>query len=112
MISHYYGIRNFLEEDFYEKNNPCLENIKQHNAKGILLGEILFDNFSNEIKEKYQRTYEKNYCYLAKLVNKIFKGSNNKTFKMLEKSLSYSSLKNICLNDYPIIKDFYFGRNG
>ena len=32
--------------------------------------------------------------------------------KMLEKSLFYSSLKNICLNDYPIIKDFYFGRNG
>lgn len=111
MISHYYGIRNYINDDFYENDNPCLGNIKSHNAEEILLGEILFDNFGDDIKKCYLKPYEDDYDYLAKLINKTFKGSNGKEFKMLEKSLHYFDLRDMCLTDYPIIKDFYFGNN-
>ena len=109
MISHYYGVRNFINDEYYEKDNPCNEKIKKHEPTEILLGEILFDNFSEDIKGHYLKNYEEDYCKLAEIINKQPKELNNKSFKMLEKSLHYSDLENICLSDYPIIKHFYFG---
>ena len=111
MVSHYYGVRNFIKGDFYKKDNPCREKIENHSAKEILLGEVLFDNFGNDIKEHYLKPYEEDYCKLAKIINEQSKELNGKKFKVLENSLHYSDLEEICLADYPIIRDFYFGNN-
>lgn len=111
IVSHYYGIRNFINDDFYEKDNPCREKIENHSAKEILLGEVLFDNFGNDIKEHYLKPYEEDYCKLAKIINEQPKELNGKKFKVLENTLHYSDLEEICLADYPIIRDFYFGNN-
>lgn len=107
IISHYYGIRNFLNNDFYVTDNDSLETLKQHKAKEFLLGEILFDNFGDKFQERLQ-SYEKDYCELASIINLQCQNDKIKNFRILEKSLRYSTLLNDML-DFPQIHDFYIG---
>lgn len=107
MISHYYGIRNFLNEEYYIKDNDNLEILKKYEAKEFLLGEILFDNFGDKFVEKLE-SYEKDYSDLAKIINKQCEKEGIANFKVLDKSLRYSSLEEN-ISAYPQIHDYYFG---
>lgn len=114
MISHYYGIRNFMEKP--ADNEDVYKNIKEYGAEEIILGEILFDNFAkdNKLEEKL-KDYKKAYSKLAKIINEEYKKDETKPenieFKVLEKSLSYSELSKLeeYISDFPKIKKFYFG---
>ena len=110
MISHYYGIRNFMRGDFYKKDNECLIDLQNHKADEFLLGEILFDNFGNELSEKYLLPYERDYTNLAKIINMQCKKEDITNFRLIENSLHYSSpvLKEL-ISEFPRIKNFYFG---
>lgn len=110
IVSHYYGIRNFMRKKYYEKDNDSLEEIKQYNAKEFLLGEILFDNFGNELSEKYLLPYERDYTNLAKIINVQCKKEDITNFRVIENLLHYSSpvLKEF-ISEFPRIKNFYFG---
>ena len=108
MISHYYGIRNFIEKKFYDEE---LENqkkvIEYYNSDcEIILGEILFDNLSENQEKNYLNPYIEDYKKLSKIINMQIKSNNVENFKMLEEPLKYSNLKNL-IN--PAIRNFYFG---
>ena len=107
MISHYYGIRNFISEKFCENNNPCLQEVKDYKAKEILLGEILFDNIPDSL-EKYLTSYEDDYSKLAKIMNDELYKEKISNFKVLDNALKYTDLKNF-ISNLPKVKDFYFG---
>lgn len=114
MISHYYGIRNFIEGKYYKEEDACQKEVinfsKETNCE-ILLGTILFDNFSKTQKEKYLEPYKKDYTELAKIINDQFVkeiNENDVNFKMLEEPLTYSSIKNFIF-DLPKIRQYYFG---
>lgn len=118
MISHYYGIRNFMEGDFFKKNENVYKNIREYGADEIILGEILFDNFAkNSDLEKKLNNYKDDYSKLADIIKKEYKKDETKPknieFKVLEKALSYSELYSELLeeyiSDFPKIKKFYFG---
>lgn len=113
MISHYYGIRNFMEGDFFKDNEDVYKNIRDYEAEEIILGEILFDNFAKDNKlEDKLKNYKDDYSKLAEIINKEYKKDEKKPenieFKVLEKSLSYSELEEY-ISDFPKIKKFYFG---
>lgn len=113
MISHYYGIRNFMEGDFFKKNENVYKNIREYGAEEIILGEILFDNFAKNsgLTEKLDN-YKDDYSKLAEIIKEEYKKDETKPknieFKVLEKSLSYSELEEY-ISDFPKIKKFYFG---
>lgn len=113
MISHYYGIRYFMERDFFKDNEDVYKNIREYGAEEIILGEILFDNFAKNsgLTEKLNN-YKDDYSKLAGIINKEYKNDEKKPenieFKVLEKSLSYSELEEY-ISDFPKIKKFYFG---
>lgn len=114
MISHYYGIRNFMNRDFFKKNENVYKNIREYGAEEIILGEILFDNFAkNSGLTKKLDDYKSDYFELAKIINDEYekdeKKPKNIEFKVLEKSLSYSELLEDYISDFPKIKKFYFG---
>lgn len=111
MISHYYGIRNFMEKP--TDNEDVYKNIRDYEAEEIILGEILFDNFAkdNKLEEKL-KDYKKAYSKLAEIINKQYEKDETKPenieFKVLLESLSYSKLEEY-ISDFPKIKKFYFG---
>lgn len=111
MISHYYGIRNFMKKP--ADNEDVYKNIRDYEAEEIILGEILFDNFAKNsgLAEKLIN-YKKDYSKLAEIINKQYEKDETKPenieFKVLEKSLSYSELEEY-ISDFPKIKKFYFG---
>ena len=111
MISHYYGIRNFMKKP--TDNEDVYKNIREYGADEIILGEILFDNFAKNIglTEKLNN-YKDDYSKLAEIINKEYKKDEKKPenikFKVLEKALSYSELEEY-ISDFPKIKKFYFG---
>ena len=111
MISHYYGIRNFMEKP--ADNEDVYKNIKEYGAEEIILGEILFDNFAkdNKLEEKL-KDYKDDYSKLADIINKEYKKDKKKPenieFKVLLESLSYSELEEY-ISDFPKITKFYFG---
>lgn len=107
IVSHYYGIRNFISKKYYKKDNENLDLIKKYGAKEFILGEILFDNFGDTLKENFLKPYEGEYEKLAKVINAQCKKEDIFNFRILDNSLRYSKLKNI-INDFPIIEDFYF----
>jgi len=113
MISHYYGIRNFMKKNFAADNENVYKNIREYGAEEIILGEILFDNFAKNsgLTEKLNN-YKDDYSKLAGIINKEYKNDEKKPkkieFKVLEKSLSYSKLEKY-ISDFPKIKKFYFG---
>ena len=113
MISHYYGIRRFMNHEFVADNEDVYKNIREYGAEEIILGEILFDNFAKNsgLTEKLNN-YKDDYSKLAGIINKEYKNDEKKTkkieFKVLEKSLSYSKLEKY-ISDFPKIKKFYFG---
>lgn len=57
-------------------------------------------------------TYKRKYSELAKIIKEEYKNDEKKpeniSFKVLEKSLSYSELEEY-ISDFPKIKKFYFG---
>ena len=111
MISHYYGIRNFMEKP--ADNEDVYKNIREYGAEEIILGEILFDNFAkdNKLEEKLIN-YKKDYSKLADIINDEYKKDEKKPenieFKVLTESLVYSDLQEY-ISDFPKIKKFYFG---
>lgn len=111
MISHYYGIRNFMKKP--ADNEDVYKNIRDYEAEEIILGEILFDNFAkdNKLEEKL-KDYKKDYSKLAKIINEQYEKDETKPenieFKVWPKSLSYSELEEY-ISDFPKIKKFYFG---
>lgn len=108
LISHYYGIRNFLKGEYYEKDNENLKTLQDFKADEYILGEILFDNFGDELKSKLT-SYEKDYEKLAKIINDQYTNEgNNERFRVLDKPLHYSDLKNN-LNIPPKVLQYYFG---
>ena len=113
MISHYYGIRRFMNHEFVADNEDVYKNIREYGAEEIILGEILFDNFAKNsgLTEKLNN-YKDDYSKLAGIINKEYKNDEKKPkkieFKVLEKSLSYSKLEKY-ISDFPKIKKFYFG---
>lgn len=113
MISHYYGIRRFMNHEFVADNEDVYKNIREYGAEEIILGEILFDNFAKNsgLTEKLNN-YKDDYSKLAGIINKEYKNDEKKPenieFKVLEKSLSYSELEEY-ISDFPKIKKFYFG---
>ena len=108
IISHYYGVRNFIEGKNYEKDNSCLKEILDYGAEEFLLGEILFDNFSNSIKDDYLLPYEQDYSRLAEIINNQLVKENITNLKILNNSLRYSSFENF-IKDLPKVHDYYFG---
>lgn len=110
IVSHYYGIRNFLDQKFYTKDNEHLDEIRDYGAEEYLLGEILFNNFNDELKQKYLIPYEKDYNKLAKIINIQCENEKKTELRVLEDSLRYSDLKDY-ISVFPKIHDFYFGVN-
>ena len=111
MISHYYGIRNFMKKP--ADNEDVYKNIRDYEAEEIILGEILFDNFAKDNKlEDKLKNYKDDYSKLAEIINKEYKKDEKKPenieFKVWPKSLSYSELDEY-ISDFPKIKKFYFG---
>ena len=111
MISHYYGIRNFMEKP--ADNEDVYKNIRDYKAEEIILGEILFDNFAkNSDLEKKLNNYKDDYSKLAKIINDQYDIDKTKPenikFKVLTESLVYSDLQEY-ISDFPKIKKFYFG---
>ena len=112
MISHYYGIRNFMKGDFFKKNENVYKNIREYGADEIILGEILFDNFatSSDLEKKLNK-YKDGYSELAKIINEQYEKDETKPenieFKVLSESLVYSDLQEY-ISDFPKIKKFYF----
>ena len=110
MVSHYYGIRNFMNEEYYEKDNETLPLVLDYKADEFLLGEILFDNFGKDLRDKYLLPYEEDYTNLAKIINAQCEKERITNFHVIENSLHYSSLAlKDFISDFPKIKDFYFG---
>ncbi len=113
MISHYYGIRRFMNGEFMEDKEDIYKDITDYDAKEIILGEILFDDFSkvDSLKE-YLEKYEHDYHSLATIINNQYENDQNKpkgiTFKVLTETLHYSSLKDY-ISEYPQIVKYYFG---
>ena len=111
MISHYYGIRNFMKKP--ADNEDVYKNIREYGAEEIILGEILFDNFAkdNKLEEKLIN-YKKDYSKLADIINDEYKKDEKKPenieFKVLTESLVYSELEEY-ISDFPKIKKFFFG---
>lgn len=108
IISHYYGIRNFMNKKYYEKDNDNLEKLKDHGAEEFILGEIVFDNFSDTLKNKYLVHYENDYSTLAGIINKQC-DKECPNLRVLEKTLHYSDLQEF-ISDLPEVHKFYFGK--
>lgn len=107
MISHYYGIRNFIDKQYCETNNDSLKEILDYNAEEILLGEILFDNIPDSMKSKYLEPYKSDYSKLAKIMNDQLAKDNITNFKVLENFLRYTDLINFVSN-LSEVKNYYF----
>ena len=108
MISHYVGVRNFIEEKYYPDNDE-LEKVKEYRGGEIILGEILFDKFAEESLKKYQIDYESDYQVLAKKLNEIIDSDDScKNFKVLDEILLYSDLESFVEKNEKI-RNFYFG---
>lgn len=110
MVSHYYGIRNFMEGEVYKKDNENLIAVQNHNAEEFILGEILFDNFGEELINNYLAPYKEDYGKLAQIINVQCKKENKTNFRVIDTPLYYSNqaLKDF-ISEFPRIKDFYFG---
>ena len=107
MISHYVGIRNFINgKYFYNSSEEILERVKKYRGGEIILGEILFDKFEDELTSKYLKPYEKDYKEVAKTINKEAKRGNCEQFRILETPLHYSDLKDLIKDEK--IKEYYF----
>ncbi len=113
MISHYYGIRRFMEGEFVDNKDNIYKNIKEPKASEIILGEILFNDFSNVSSlKKYLDDYEKDYSSLASIINEQYQKDEKKpkdvSFRVLPTSLHYSELRSY-ISEYPQIEKYYFG---
>ena len=113
MISHYYGIRRFMEGEFVDDKDNIYKNIKESKASEIILGEILFNDFSNVSSlKKFLDDYEKDYSSLASIINEQYQKDGKKpkdvSFRVLQTSLHYSELRSY-ISEYPQIEKYYFG---
>jgi hypothetical protein len=108
IVSHYYGIRNFLISDYYEKDNRNLDAVKEYGAEEFILGEIVFDNFGKELADAL-KSYEEDYEQLAEIINNQCKKDKIGNLRVLPESLKYSDLKDY-ISEFPKIKNFYFGK--
>ncbi len=114
MISHYYGVRNFIGGDYYDKENEIQKNVidysKENDCK-ILLGTILFDNLCEKQKEVYLNPYTEDYEKLAEIINRNAVEDGKSNFKMLGKPLKYSDFRNL-VSGLPEVEKYYFGNLG
>lgn len=111
IISHYYGIRNFIEGEYYKKDNASLDEISNYGAEEFILGEVLFDNYPDSIKNNFLYTYENDYSKLAEIINEQLRVENQKNLRILNKSLRYSALEDYIMN-LPKVHNYYFRYSG
>ena len=103
MISHYIGIRNVLNKNYFSEkdpdNNSKQKEIKDAIEKGnggegaiVILGGILFDRFIGDLELKpglkCGAIYSQKYEILADEIGKLIK--NEKRFEVLKKEMGYS----------------------
>ena len=103
MISHYIGIRNVLNKNYFSEkdpdNNSKQKEIKDAIEKGnggegaiVILGEIAFDRFIGDLELKpglkCGAIYSQKYEILADEIGKLIK--NEKRFEVLKKEMGYS----------------------
>lgn len=100
MISHYTGIRNVLDKQYYEEKDP--DNAKKQeeienairNGATVILGEIVFDNFIGDFEFrsglKCGAVYSQKYEILADEIGKLIKNEKVERFEILKKELGYS----------------------
>lgn len=108
MVSHYVGIRNFIDRKFYDEDDENLDSVKKYfdSESEILLGEILFDNLSTDLIS-YLNDYETKYRKLAKILNNECDKANLSNLKIIEKSLRYSAINDV----EKKIRQFYFKKS-
>lgn len=85
MVSHYIGIRNYINENCDTLNNNDI----------VILGEMVFD-FSDEKIAKALTAYQIGYRILADIISKE---DNNSNFEILSKPLLYSKFKDKAIKD-------------
>ena len=122
MISHYTGIRNVLDKQYYEETNS-VNAAKQkeiedainigNGGKGaiVILGEIVFDNFIGDFELrsglKCGAVYSQNYEILADEIGKLIKHDKVERFEILKKELGYSLFMKNGHDIEPKIRSFY-----
>lgn len=103
MISHYIGIRNVLNKNYFSEKDPD-NNSKQKEVEDVIekgnggegaiviLGEIVFDRFIGDLELKpglkCGAIYSQKYEILADEIGKLIK--NEKRFEILKKEMGYS----------------------
>ena len=117
MISHYTGIRNVLDKQYYEEKDP--DNAKKQekiedvirNGATLILGEIVFDNFIGDFELrsglKCGAVYSQNYEILADEIGKLIKHDKVERFEILKKELGYSLFMKNGHDIEPKIRSFY-----
>ena len=103
MISHYIGIRNVLEKNYYidSGNNSKQEEVEKaietgNGGKGaiVILGEIIFDRFIGDLELKpglkCGEIYSQKYEILADEIGKLIKNDKVERLEILKKELGYS----------------------
>ena len=117
MISHYTGIRNVLNGNFYKTEKENQENEQKQNeinnaiknGATVILGEIVFDRFIGDLELKSGlkcgEIYSQKYEELAKQIGELTKDVPK--FEIMQKELGYSLFNK---NDHIIedqIRQFY-----
>lgn len=117
MISHYTGIRNVLDKQYYEEKDPDkakkqekIEDVIRNGAT-VILGEIVFDNFIGDFELrsglKCGAVYSQNYEILANEIGKLIKHDKVERLEIVKKELGYSLFMKNGHDIEPKIRSFY-----
>ena len=120
MISHYIGIRNVLDKNYYTDphNNSKQKKVEKaietgNGGKGaiVILGEIVFDRFIGDLEMKpglkCGEIYSQKYEILADEIGKLIKHEKVERFEILKKELGYSLFMKNGHDIEPKIRSFY-----
>ena len=120
MISHYIGIRNVLDKNYYTDphNNSKQKKVEKaietgNGGKGaiVILGEIVFDRFIGDLEMKpglkCGEIYSQKYEILADEIGKLIKHEKVERFEILKKELGYSLFMKNGHEIEPQIRVFY-----
>lgn len=117
MISHYTGIRNVLDKQYYEekdhdnaKKQEKIEDVIRNGAT-LILGEIVFDNFIGDFELrsglKCGAVYSQKYEILADEIGKLIKHDKVERLEIVKKELGYSLFMKNGHDIEPKIRSFY-----
>ena len=120
MISHYIGIRNVLEKNYYKDpdNNSKQEEVEKaietgNGGKGaiVILGEIVFDRFIGDLELKpglkCGAVYSQKYEILSDEIGKLIKHDKVERLEIVKKELGYSLFMKNGHDIEPQIRAFY-----